>query len=173
MPRTEIIKRKAITYLSTIVLLGISFLIYYGLSLAELNNKLMILSIIKTIILSSFNRIISSRKYFILVAIKKLTLYEKHFTMTQCQTSIAGKSIIAYLLNSILIPFLISFYIAADVYPGLTNNIFTLGLANSLSLPIKKIINSSYLSSRIKKYLASSPCNKFIYLASRLSLSQK
>ena len=69
------------------------------------------------------------------------------------------KSIFASLINSILIPIIVNFYIKEDVYGqnGLASDVFMLGLTNSLVPPILKIIDISYIINRILKYFASKP----------------
>lgn len=84
--------------------------------------------------------------------------------MTKYQTSLAIKSIIAALINSILIPMIVNFYIKVDIYGenGLASDVFMLGLTNSLVAPILKLIDISYIINRLTKWWFSKPCTLFI-----------
>lgn len=162
VPLGEVIKRKVITYTATFILLGISFAIVYGLSVAQINSSgNSILSLVISIFISLVNIILS-------IVIEKLSLFEMDFTVTKYQTSLAVKSIFASLINSILIPIIVNYYIKVDIYTdkGLASDVFMLGLTNSFLPPILKIVNISYLINRFMKYLASRP-------TSRLAINQK
>lgn len=83
------------------------------------------------------------------------------YTYTKYQTSFALKSIFASLINSILIPMIVNYYIKQDIYGenGLASDVFMLGLTNSLVAPILKILDIGYIINRISKYFASRPSN--------------
>lgn len=106
--------------------------------------------------------------------IRKLSAYEMDYTETKHQTSLAVKSIFASLINSILIPMIVNFYIKDDIYGqnGLASDVFMLGLTNSLLPPVLKIIDVSYLINRLLKYIKSKPCKSYIYLDQRLKTNQ-
>ena len=93
--------------------------------------------------------------------IRKLSIYEKDYTQTKYQTSLAIKSIFASLINSILIPMIVNYYIKEDMYGqnGLASDIFMLGLTNSLLPPVLKILDVGYIINRILKYFKSKPSN--------------
>lgn len=98
--------------------------------------------------------------------IRILAAYEKDYTITKYQTSLALKSILASLINSILIPMIVNYFIKAGgssavLYgeDGLASDVFMLGLTNSFLPPILKIIDISYIINRIKKWFASKPSN--------------
>jgi len=57
--------------------------------------------------------------------------------MTNKQTSLAIKSIIAQMINSILIPVIIAKYIRNEIYnsSGLVDNIFMMSITNSIVGP--------------------------------------
>ena len=103
--------------------------------------------------------------YFILVFIRRLTAFELDYTETKHQTSLAVKSIIASLVNTIVIPMIVSYYIKDDIYGqnGLASDIFMLGLTNSLLPPVLKLIDIGYIINRLMKYLKSKPCKKYYY----------
>ena len=63
------------------------------------------------------------------------------------------KSILAQLINSILIPIVVAQYIKKDIYSdhGLASDIFMLGLTNALISPALKIFDIGYFISRAKK----------------------
>ena len=89
------------------------------------------------------------------------------YTETKHQTSLAMKSILAQLINSILIPIVVAYYIKKNLYGngGLASDIFMLGLTNSLVTPVLKIFNISYYINRIMKYLKETrPCKSLFYL---------
>lgn len=98
------------------------------------------------------------------MCIRFLSSYEKDYTLTKYQTSLAIKSILAALINSILIPIIVNFYIKVDIYGenGLASDVFMLGLTNSLLPPILKIIDTSYIINRLMKWWASRPCKLYI-----------
>lgn len=74
------------------------------------------------------------------MVIKFLTLFEKDYTSTNRQASLAIKSIFAQMINSILTPVVTAYYIKTDtgVYQtgGLVDNIFIMGITNALVPPI-------------------------------------
>lgn len=67
--------------------------------------------------------------------------------MTNYQISLAIKTVLAQLINSIFIPIMAGYFIKQNIYyeNGLIEDIFILGIANSFIYPIAKIINPSYL----------------------------
>ena len=96
--------------------------------------------------------------------IRLLTAYEKDYTETNHQTSLGIKSIVASLVNSIVIPIIVSLYIKDDIYGenGLANDVFMLGITNSFVSPILKIVDISYIMNRFNKWRASRLCNSLI-----------
>lgn len=97
--------------------------------------------------------------------IRRLSIYEMEYTFTKYQTSLALKSIFAGLINSILIPVIVNYYIKEDVYGqnGLASDVFMLGLTNSFVAPILKLIDISYIINRLLKYISSKPSKHFFY----------
>lgn len=98
------------------------------------------------------------------MCIRYLSSYEKDYTLTKYQTSLAVKSILAALINSILIPIIVNYYIKVDIYGknGLASDVFMLGLTNSFVAPVLKIIDISYIINRLLKWWANRPCKLFI-----------
>lgn len=85
-----------------------------------------------------------------------LTTIEREETQTNFQSGIALKSIFAQVLNSILIPFLVKYFLQdKNLYQveGLAYVIFTLGITNSFILPVIKLINLDYISYLIRSWL--------------------
>ncbi len=85
-----------------------------------------------------------------------LTTIEREETQTNFQSGIALKSIFAQVLNSILIPFLVKYFLQdKNLYhvEGLAYVIFTLGITNSFILPVIKLINLDYISYLIRSWL--------------------
>ena len=74
----------------------------------------------------------------ILVALRKLTHYEKDFTHTNYQIGLALKTIMAQLMNSILVPAITNIYIKNNIYEanGQVYDIFFLAITNSFLPPI-------------------------------------
>jgi uncharacterized membrane protein len=112
----------------------------YGLSLIQ-NNKSSsrYLSFFISFVISLINIIISQ-------VIRKLCSYERNLTKTRYQTSLALKSIIAQLINSILIPIMTNKFIKNNIYDpkGLVDDIFLLGITNAFLCPILKIFDTYY-----------------------------
>lgn len=48
--------------------------------------------------------------------IQLLTKYERDYTMTNYQTSLAIKSIVAQVLNTIFVPFMAAYFIKKNIY---------------------------------------------------------
>jgi uncharacterized membrane protein len=112
----------------------------YGLSLIQNNNSSSrYLSFFISFVISLINIIISQ-------VIRKLCSYERNLTKTRYQTSLALKSIIAQLINSILIPIMTNKFIKNNIYDpkGLVDDIFLLGITNAFLCPILKIFDTYY-----------------------------
>lgn len=95
--------------------------------------------------------------FFIGFLIRYLTYFEKDYTETDYQTSLAVKSIWAQLLNSIAIPFFANFMIEnKNIYGknGLSSDVIYLALTNSFLPPLTKLIDPyfRYISIRAFYY---------------------
>lgn len=92
--------------------------------------------------------------------IKLLTFYEKDYTVSHREASLAVKSIIAQMINSIVIPVVAAYEIKEDVYStsGLVNNIFYLGLTTSIVPPIMVMIDPYNIFMKILRCIKSKPC---------------
>lgn len=99
--------------------------------------------------------------------IKFLTIFEKDYTSTNRQASLAVKSIVAQMINSILIPVIVAYYIktTTGVYKagGLVDNIFIMAFTNSLIPPILLFFDPFVLKTAIFKCLKSRSCN-YLYI---------
>ncbi len=76
-----------------------------------------------------------------------MTIVEKEYSMNNFQLSIAMKSIVAQLINSVVVPFMVNYYIKeGNIYGvgGLAEDIFVLALTNSLVPPLVRIIDPYY-----------------------------
>jgi hypothetical protein len=97
------------------------------------------------------------------VVIKFLTLFEKDYTSTDRQASLAFKSIIAQMINSILTPVITAYYIKTDtgVYQtgGLVDNIFMMGITNSLVPPVLLFFDPYNLLMKLIRCIKSTPSN--------------
>jgi hypothetical protein len=102
--------------------------------------------------------------------IRFLTNFEKNYTQTNHQTSLAIKSILAQLVNSILIPIIANYFIKnQNIYSpnGLADDIFIFSITNSLVAPILKIIDGGYFFSRIMAQYKNRPSNYLLYIRSK------
>jgi len=74
--------------------------------------------------------------------------------MNNFQISLAVKSIIAQLINSIFIPFMVNYYIKGDIYgeSGLTEDIFILALTNSFLPPLVRLIDPYHIFVQLQAY---------------------
>ena len=97
-----------------------------------------------------------------------MTKLERNTTYTREQTSIGVKSIIAVLLNSIVVPFVVNKAIKDNLYggDGLADVIFFQAVTSALLTPAMKIANPSYFIYLAKRWWYNRP-------SSRLYLSQK
>jgi hypothetical protein len=72
--------------------------------------------------------------------IRYLTFFEKDYTSTNRQASLAIKSIVAQMINSILTPVITAYYIKTDtgIYQtgGLVDNIFLMSITHAIIPPI-------------------------------------
>ena len=78
--------------------------------------------------------------------IQLLTKYERDYTMTNYQTSLAIKSITAQVLNTIFVPFVAAYFIKKNIYGpnGLIEDVFILAITNSFVTPLVKLIDPYY-----------------------------
>jgi hypothetical protein len=76
--------------------------------------------------------------------------------MTNYQTSLAIKSIIAQILNTIFVPFVAAYFIKKNIYGrnGLIEDVFILAVSNSFVPPLVKLIDPYfYLRWIYSKYM--------------------
>ena len=77
-----------------------------------------------------------------------MTVVEKIYTNNKYQISIAYKSILAQLFNSVFVPIMVNSYIKNNnIYDksGLTEDIFILAITNSLIPPLVRLIDPYYI----------------------------
>jgi hypothetical protein len=93
------------------------------------------------------------------VIIKFLTYYEKDYTSTNREASLAIKSIIAQMINSIVIPVITAYEIKNNVYEtsGLVDNIFMLGVTTSLVPPIMVFVDPYNIFMKVMRCIKSRP----------------
>ena len=94
-----------------------------------------------------------------------MTVVEKIYTNNKYQISIAYKSILAQLFNSIFVPIMVNFYIKNNnIYDksGLTEDIFILAITNSLIPPLVRLIDPYYIYISLRYYYYKQPCNALI-----------
>lgn len=73
-----------------------------------------------------------------------MTVYEKVYSQNNYQISIAIKSVLVQLINSIAVPILVNFYLKdANVFgrSGLIEDIFVLSIASSFVPPLVRLID--------------------------------
>ena len=111
------------------------------------------------------------------MVIRYLTLFEKDYTSTNRQASLAIKSIMAQMINSILTPVIIAYYIKTDtgIYQtgGLVDNIFMMSITNAIVPPILLLFDPSYIIARVLRWFKSRPSKPLPYLDSKLTCNQK
>ena len=102
-----------------------------------------------------------------LEVIRVLTEFEREPTQTNFQTDLAIKSTIAQIINSILLPFIVKYYIHNNIYKvdGLAYVVFTMGISNSFLEPALKVLNIGHIIYKIK-------CWYYGRTYSKLSLTQ-
>ena len=98
-----------------------------------------------------------------LETIRYLTLFERDYTTTNHQTSLAVKSILAQMINTILIPLLTAYYIKKNIYSssGLADNIFMMSVTNALVAPFMLLINPANLIKKLKICFGAIPSNEY------------
>lgn len=97
------------------------------------------------------------------MVIKFLTVFEKDYTSTSRQASLAIKSIVAQMINSILTPVITAYYIKTDtkVYQsgGLVDNIFIMSFTNALVPPILLFFDPFNILTKVIRCLKSTISN--------------
>lgn len=97
--------------------------------------------------------------------IRLLTLYEKDYTETYHQTSLATKAVFALLINSIAVPILVNYLLEdGNIFgvEGLAEDIFMLGITNSLLQPVLKIFDGYYYYTRGLAWWKNRPSSKML-----------
>jgi hypothetical protein len=83
--------------------------------------------------------------------ITKITAYEKDSTITAYQTSLTIKSIIAQLINSVVIPIIIYDSMAYNKN-GLASIVLVFSITNAILPPIIIVVNPVYLFSVVQMF---------------------
>ena len=109
--------------------------------------------------------------FLIVVAIRILTIYERDYSETSHQTSLAVKSVLALLINSIAIPIIINVVIFNDLYHenGLIADVFLLGITNAFLSPFLKIFDLYFLGTRLMKKWYDRPSKKLFINQNQLN----
>lgn len=89
-----------------------------------------------------------------------MTKYERDFSRTNREISLALKSIMAQLMNSVLVPLITNILVKKNVYNenGLIFDVFSLGLTNALIPPILQFVNIGHIINRFMSWFMSRPC---------------
>lgn len=162
-----------ISFIITAVLLCLSFLIILGLSGLKESQKntkdflSYVLSLVISAVIPGINFVISSKESFNLVILNLLTKLERNESYTHEQNSIGFKTVVASLINSILIPIAMAFY-KANIFgiEGLADDIFFIALTNAFLPSILALVNPAYLVARLT-YWWKTRDNKKLYLCQK------
>lgn len=82
-----------------------------------------------------------------------MTIFERDYTSTYRQSSLAVKSILAQMINSILIPVIVARYIKQNIYEasGLVDNIFMMSFTMALVAPFVVLFNPANIMQKVMK----------------------
>ena len=91
-----------------------------------------------------------------------MTIWERDITKTNQQTNLAIKGTFASVINSILIPIAVSYWVKRNLYGvgGLSADIFFLGITNSFIPAITGILDVGYYISLVLGWVAKRPDSK-------------
>lgn len=99
-----------------------------------------------------------------LEVIRNLTVFERDYTETYRQGSLAVKSVIAQMINTILIPIITAFYVKNKNFyyeNGLVDNIFMLSVSTIIVPPIVLFVNPWRILTAILRCYYSRPSNLY------------
>lgn len=105
-----------------------------------------------------------------------MTVFEKDYTETYRQASLAVKSVLAQMINTILIPIITAYYVKDKNFyyeNGLVDNIFLLSVSTILVPPILLLINPYRIFMGIVRCIKSLPSILFFYEENKLYQNQK
>lgn len=76
----------------------------------------------------------------------------------------AIKTVLAQIINSILIPVIVDVYYLKNIYfaNGLVTDVYYMAITNAILPPVLTLVNSTYLISRIKAWYKKRPCKDYI-----------
>jgi hypothetical protein len=108
-----------------------------------------------------------------LVVLEVLTAQERDYTMTNYQTSMGLKSVVAQLVNCIFIPICTNYFIKQNIYyeNGLVSDVFVLSITNSFVYPIAKAIYPSFILYFCWAKWKLLPANRLAYTQSEVNSS--
>ena len=91
-----------------------------------------------------------------------MTIIERIFTNNHYQISIAIKSVLAQLVNSIIVPLIVNYNIKENIYQkgGLTEDIFILAIFNSFLPPLIRMIDPYAIFVHLRYVYYDRPINK-------------
>jgi hypothetical protein len=97
-----------------------------------------------------------------------------NFTKTNYQRSLAVKTILAQLFNTIVVTFLADYYVKNNIYKkgGLADDVFYIGLSNAILTPILKFIDVGYFLGRLMIKFYDRPGIFIFYIVKKLYLNQ-
>lgn len=105
-----------------------------------------------------------------------LTRYERDYTISNYQVSLSIKSIFFQLINSIVLPLVVNYYIKRNArnpnYEELYFDILILSITNSLMSPLLKVLDLYYFAFSLYQKYKLQPCTSSLILEQKLSLNQ-
>ncbi len=98
-------------------MVGICFVVVYGLSTVQnANKKVRFVSFMISLAISITNLFIISTFFANTEVIQYMTVIEKDYSMNNFQISIAIKSVIAQVVNSIFVPVIVNYYVKDEIF---------------------------------------------------------
>jgi hypothetical protein len=99
------------------------------------------------------------------VVIVALTVKERNFSLTNFQRSLALKVIFAQLMNMIVVPCIVAYFVKdKNIYKagGLIEDVFFMAVTNAFLSPLMRIVDIAYIVKKIMAKYSDRPSN--IYL---------
>jgi len=96
--------------------------------------------------------------------IAALTVPERNFTLTNYQRSLGIKIIFAQLLNMIIVPCIVDYFVKKNIYQtgGLIEDVFFMAITNALLSPFMRIVDIGYFLRKLIAKYYNRPGNKNI-----------
>ena len=107
--------------------------------------------------------------------VKFLTKFEKDYTTTNFQASLAVKAIIAQMINSILIPVIVARYVKQNIYEssGLVDNTFMMSFSIALTAPVVVLFDPLHFVTKLLRCWKRRISKNVFYSDSKLYQTQR